>query len=166
MQARFLLIWFISLTALCPVVLASGKSDKKAAITLHMETESTDNPKMIFNHDFEGQNRFFRRMPEISGRDIASFKPFVSDSGADSGAVFKLKPNGARRLSTVTSANQGRWFVTMVNGRILDGVVIDKQINDGIVVIWKGLTAADIATLDETLPRIGEEGPKDKRSVE
>jgi hypothetical protein len=133
MQTRFLLIWVLCWVPFCPLVLASAKSDKKAAVTLHMETESTDNPKMIFKHDLGGQPRFFRRMPDISGRDMAAFKPFTSMAGGDSGAIFKLTPNGARRLASVTSANQGRWLVAIVNGRMVDGVSLINKSTMGLL---------------------------------
>lgn len=154
------------LSALCPAAWASGKADNKASVTLHIETEATDNPKMIFPHVIDGQTRHFGRMPEISTKDVVSYSPFPADGGAEFGAMFKLKPSVAGRLSAITAANQGRWLVTSVNGRVVDAVVIDKQINDGLLVAWKGLTLADIAVLDDQLPRIGAEGQKKKKTKE
>lgn len=166
MQLRFAAILMLFLVAHCPAVFASGKADNKASVTVHMETESTDNPKMIFPHAIEGQTRYFRRVPEINTKDVISFSPFPSDAGGEFGALFKLKDNAARRLAAVTAANQGRWLVTMINGRVVDGVVIDKQIDDGMVVAWKGVSLADIAILDDGLPRIGQEGGKKKKPKE
>jgi len=166
MQPRFAAALMVLLTVLCPAVFAAGKADNKASVSVHMETESTDNPKMIFPQDINGQKRYFRRVPEINTKDVISFSPFPSDAGGDYGVVFRLKDNAARRLSAVTAANQGRWMITMINGRAVDGVIIDKQIDDGIVVAWKGVSLADIAVLDESLPRIGEEGGKKKKKKE
>lgn len=166
MQPRFAAVLIILVTALCPAVFAAGKADNKASVSVHMETESSDNPKMIFPQEVSGQTRYFRRVPEINTKDVISFSPFPSEAGGDFGVVFKLKDNAARRLSAVTAANQGRWLVTMINGRVVDGVIIDKQVDDGVVVAWKGLTLADIAVLDDSLPRIGEEGGKKKKEKE
>lgn len=145
-------------------LLASGKKDNKAEVSFHMETEATDNPKMIFPQMANGKTRYFRRMPEISTKDIVSFSPFPSEFGeGDYGLLVVLKESAAGRLSAITTANQGRWLISRVNGRVMDGVLIEKTVNDGKLVIWKGVTLADIALLDETFPRIGQEGKKKKK---
>jgi hypothetical protein len=143
--------------ALSPVTFASGKKEPKASITFHMETEGTDNPKMIAPQMVNGQTRYFRRTSEVSLRDISSFRPFPADNGQGYGLVLKLKPNATNRLAAITTANQGRWLMAQVNGRPVDGVMIDKPVNDGFIVIWKGITDADIAILDEEMPRTGAE---------
>ncbi len=148
--------------ALAPAAFAGGKKENKASVTFHMQTEATDNPKMIFPQLANGQTRYFRRMPEISTKDIASFSPFPSEIGGDYGVALKLKGGAINRLAAITNANQGRWMLAQVNGRVVDGVLIDKQIEDGVLVIWKGVTLADITLLDEDLPRAGEEGKKKK----
>ena len=162
MQPRFAAILMMLIAALSPAVHAGGKADNKASITVHLETENTDNPKMIFQQEIGGSTRYFRRMPEVSTKDVIAFSPFPSEAEGDFGVVFKLKDNVAKRLSAITSSNQGRWLITMVNGRAVDGVLIDKQIDDGIIVAWKGLTMADIAVLDNSLPRIGQDTRKKK----
>lgn len=150
----------LAVLALAPLGLASGKKETKASVSFHMETEGTDNPKMIFPQLANGQTRYFRRMPEFATKDVEAFSPFPSEVGGDYGIVLKLKGNGSNRLSAVTNANQGRWMISQVNGRVVDGIMVDKQIEDGMLVIWKGVTLADIAVLDEQLPRIGEEKKK------
>jgi hypothetical protein len=35
----------------------------------------------------------------------------------------------------------------------VDAVVIDKQVSDGVIVIWKGVTLADVKILEEEIPR-------------
>jgi len=135
----------------------------KATISFHIETDANDNPKMIFPQLANGQQRYFRRIPEVSTKDIESFSPFPSEVGGDYGIVFKLKGHAAKRLSAITSANQGKWLIAQLNGRVVDGVYIDKQIDDGNIVIWKGATIADVNILDEDLPRIGAAGKKKKK---
>lgn len=162
MQPFFAAVLVTLVTAFSPVALAGGKADNKASISIHMETENSDNPKMIFQQEIGGRTRYFRRMPEVSTKDIIAFSPFPSEAGGDFGVVFRLKDNVARRLSAITSSNQGRWLITMINGRPVDGVLIDKQIDDGIIVAWKGVNLADIAIFDESLPRIGADGRNKK----
>lgn len=163
MQPRLAALLMMLVLALAPAAFAGGKAENKASMSFHLESEATDNPKMIFSQLANGKVRYFHRMPEITTKDVVSFVPFSSDAGGeDYGIVFKLKDNAARRLAAITSANQGRWMISQVNGRVVDGVLIDKQVDDGHVVIWKGVTLADIAVFDKALPRIGQDGKKKK----
>lgn len=158
MHVRLALI--LTLLAVFPALPASaGAKRGKATVSFHMQTVSTDNPKMIFPHVSNGRTRYFLRMPEISTKDVAAFSPFPSDLG-DYGLVFKLKPNSAQRLAAVTNANQGQWMAAQVNGRPVDGVLIDKPVTDGVLVVWSGLTMADVEIFDKAFPRIGSEGKK------
>ena len=164
MQTRFSTLLMLLVLAFSTVVFASGKKEVKASVSFHMETEGTDNPKMIFEQMAYGKKRWFRRMPEITTKDIVSFSPFPSDLGGDDyGVVFILKENAAKRLAAITNVNQGKWMITQINGRVVDGVLIDKQINDGRLVIWKGATLADVTIFDESFPRVGQEGKKKKK---
>ena len=162
MQSRFAALTMMVVLVLAPGVFAGGKKEDKASVTFHLETEATDNPKMIFPQLANGDTRYFRRLPEINLKDMVSFSPFPSSVGEDYGLVFRLKGNAAARLAAITAANQGRWMIAQINGRVVDGVAIDKQINDGIIVIWKGVTLADLALLDKDLPRTGAAGKKKK----
>ena len=158
MQTRRAALLMMLVLALTPTVFASGKKEIKASVSFHMETESTDNPKMIFQQMAYGKSRAFRREPEVSTKDIVSFTPFPSDAGGDDyGVVFILKDNAAKRLSAITNINQGKWMLTQINGRVVDGVLIDKPVNDGRLVIWKGATLADVTIFDGDLPRIGQQ---------
>jgi hypothetical protein len=138
-----------------------GKKDDKAVVSFHIETEAADNPKMIFQQEVAGSARYFRRMPEISTKDLAVFTPFPNANG-DYGVAFRLKPRAVNRLAAITAANQRRWMLANVNGRPVDAVMIDAQISDGVLVVWRGINLADIQALDATLPRAGEEGGKKK----
>lgn len=135
---------------------AGGNKGKPANISFHIETESTDNPKMIFPHEVMGNQRFFRRIPEVSSKDFVAFSPFPSDDQASYGVMLQLKDNARRRLAAVTSVNQGRWLVCQAFGRIIDGVLIDAPVDDGVIVVWKNLSLEEIRMLDESMPRIGQ----------
>ena len=103
----FLIIWVLG------QVTAYAGGDKDAArFSFHMETDASDNPKMIFPHEISGERLFFRRVPEISSKDLIAFSPFPSDVQGSFGVVFQLKENAARRLAAVSSANQGKWLVS------------------------------------------------------
>ena len=160
MKLRVAVLLMLAVLALAPPLFGGGKNENKASVTFHLETEATDNPKMIFPQGVGDQTRYFRRMPEIGIKDIVFFSPFPSDTGESFGIVFRLKGNAVNRLAAVTAANQGRWLISQVNGRAVDGVIIDKQVNDGYIVIWKGVTLADVEILDKELPRVDEANKK------
>lgn len=138
---------------------ASGKKEV-ARVSFHIETEGTDNPKMIFPHEIFGNQRYFRRLPEVSSNDFMAYSPFPSEDQASYGAVFQLKDNSRRRLAAVTSVNIGKWLVCQAFGRIVDGVMIDEVVDDGVIVIWRGLSLEEVQELDKALPRIGEKKKK------
>lgn len=145
--------------AFAPAGSAGGKKEEKVSVTFHMEAAETDNPKMIFPQMANGKTRYFQRVPEINLKDAASFAPFPSDFDGY-GMVVTLKPGAFTKLSAVTNINEGRWLLAQVNGRVVDGVLIDKEISDGRLVIWKGLVLADITALDTMLPRTGQPAKK------
>lgn len=162
MQSQIAAFTMMAILALAPGVLAGGKKENKTAVSFHLETEASDNPKMIFGQLANGQTRYFRRLPEFNIKDVVAFSPFPSLVGEEYGVVFKLKESAVNRLAAITNANQGRWMIAQLNGRVVDGVMIDKQVSDGFIVIWKGVTQGDLAILDEAMPRIGEDKKKKK----
>jgi hypothetical protein len=162
MSLRLSLLLLAILLTLAAPAHAGGNAKDIAAVSFHMETDATDNPKMIFTQEINGRTRYFRRVPEISTNDITAFGPFPSGAGDDFGVAFRLKPNAANRLSAVATANQGRWLIAAVNGRFVDGVIIDKPVNDGFIIIWKGVSLAEINQYDKLVPRIGTEKDKKK----
>ena len=146
----------LALVFLAGGVMAGGNKGKKVDISFHIETEASDNPKMIFPHDVMGKQRFFRRIPEVSSNDYIAFTPFPADDQASYGAILQLKDNVGRRLAAVTQSSSGKWLVCKAFGRIVDSVLIEDAVEDAVLVIWKGLTLEEIQQMDESIPRIGE----------
>lgn len=141
---------------------ASGKKGEATGISFHLQADETDNPKMVFPQLTNGKQLVFRRAPEVNTKDIAAFNPFPSQDGDGFGVVLQLKPVAKNRFAALSNAAVNRWMVAMVNGRIVDAVLIDKEVNDGFLVIWKGIGAAEIDAFDQKVPRIGEEKPRKK----
>lgn len=154
-----LLLFAAVLLGVSPVF-AGGNKGKAARVSFHIETVATDNPKMIFPHEMFGQQRFFRRIPEVSSKDLVAFSPFPAEDQASYGAIFQLKDTARRRLAAVTADNIGKWLVCQAFGRIVDGVLVDEPVDDGAIVIWRGLSLEEIKLLDEAMPRIGEKKKK------
>lgn len=136
-------------------VMAGGDKGKKVNISFHIETEASDNPKMIFPYEVMGKRRFFRRLPEVSSKDFIAFSPFPAEDQMSYGVVLQLKDNARRRLAAMTQISSGKWLVCQAFGRIVDGVLVEDPVDDGVVVVWKGLMIEEIRQLDETMPRIG-----------
>ena len=155
-------LFAIALLSLCPglTAQAGGKKGENSGISFHLQGDPTDNPKMVFAQLNAGQQMVFRRNPEVMTKDIAAFNPFPSQDGQGFGMVIQLKPSAKNRIAAVTNANVNRWMLAMVNGRRVDAVVIDKMIEDGHLVIWKGIGAAEIEAFDKEIPRIGEAKPR------
>lgn len=161
MQLRFVALWMMFVSVLAPSVYAGGLMGSDATVSFHIETEASDNPKMIFAQQTNGKTRYFRRMPEITTKDMVAFNPFPSDAGGDDyGIVFQLKDNATKRFAAITNINQGRWLIAQINGRIVDGVLIDRPVDDGFIVIWKGAMLADVHIFEKKLQRIGANGKK------
>ena len=157
MKFRVALILSMLVVALAPTTNGAGKKNDKAIVSFHMQAESTDNPKMIFPYVVGGERQFFRRMPDIRTKDIASFTSFPSPHSETEFAVaFRLKKTAANRLRVLTNANQGSWLAAQMNGRVIDCLYIDAPVDDGVLVIWNDVTAGDIATLEKALPRTNE----------
>lgn len=154
---RTVLLAAIATLVGAPCLHAGGKRDDQARLSIHFETESTDNPKMIMPQDIGGKTRYFSRASEITMRDVKAFKPFLpADGGGETGVVLILKPSATQRLAGMTHMHQGRHWIVQLNGRVVDFALIDQPIDDGVVVVWKGVTAADIDSLDKTIPRVGQ----------
>jgi hypothetical protein len=130
------------------------------AVSFHLETDVNNNPKMIFEQTIGGKKRYFSRSPEFSTKDITAFSPFLSDNQSDYGIVFQLRKSAASRLENITMANQGKMLIAAVNGRVVDGVIIDQSVKDGVLVVWNGIQEAEIKEYDKLAPRIGEDKKK------
>ncbi len=156
--ALFLAAWF----GFACTAGAGSKREEKASLSFHSESADNSNPRTVFKQQIGGRERFFSRVADFTIRDIASFTPFRGDDG-DLGLVCRLTPRATRRLGALSNVNQGTWMISQINGRVVDFLFIDRQIDDGTLVIWKGVTEADLVLLDETLPRTGGAGETGKK---
>jgi hypothetical protein len=74
-----------------------------------------------------------------------------------------LKESSGKRLTAVTTADQGKYMVCQAFGRVVDALTIDQPVNDRVIIVWKGLTLDEIRELDKVLPRIGQEKEKKEK---
>ncbi|MES2981422.1 MAG: hypothetical protein V4727_03830 [Verrucomicrobiota bacterium] len=149
---RWLFVFLFAFTAFA----WAGGDKKIPQVSFHVETEMNDNPKMIFPYEFLGKQRYFRRMPELASKDFMAFTPFPSEDQTSYGIIIQLRESSGKRLTAVTTANQGKLLVCQAFGRVVDAVMIDQPVNDRVILIWKGLTLDEIRELDKAMPRIGD----------
>jgi hypothetical protein len=161
MNHRLMRIILVLLLSVSPSW-AGDKKGKNMAVSFHLETDANNNPKMIFEQMIGGKKRYFSRGPEFTAKDITAFSPFLADNQNDYGIVFQLRGSAANRLENVTMANQGKMLIAAVNGRVVDGVIIDQPVKDGVLVVWNGIQEAEIKEYDKLAPRIGEDKKKKK----
>ena len=141
---------------LAPFGKAGGKAGELGMVTFHLEIDpSGATPKIAFSQMDNSKLRYFLRTPEVTMKDMLAFSPIPSGAGDDYGLVFQLKPAARQRLYALSVANPGKYLLAQANGRVVDGVWIDKPVTDGVLVIWKGITTGDIKLFDKALPRIG-----------
>ena len=98
---------------------------------------------------------FFSRMPDFTSRDIIAFSPFLADDMVTYGAVFQLRGSAKTKLENLSTANRGKLLCAKINGRVVDAVLIDKTIEDGLLVIWNGILDTEVKGYDKLVPRIG-----------
>ena len=159
------LLLLLSLLLIPTLATASGKKTPPASISFHMEGSAAEAPKFARQFETLAGMGYFRKVPEVSTKNITSFSPFPADDKKTYGIVFKLDTQGTKRLLEATTMNQGKLLLALVNGQPLGVVRIDKPVNDGMLVIWNGITQQEISLYDMLAPRIGEDPKEWKRRL-
>ena len=136
---------------------ASGKKTPPASISFHLEGSAVEAPKFAREFNTLAGAKYFRKVPEVSSKNIEACSPFPADDDLTYGIVFKLNTQGSKRLNEVTTMHQGKLLLSLVNGQPLGVVRIDKPVTDGILVIWSGVTEQEVKLYDQIAPRIGED---------
>lgn len=134
---------------------AMGKKIEKNRISFHLQGLKAEGPKMSFPLPVYGKQIYFRRSPEVTAKDIIAFKPFPAKDGKY-GATFYLSKVAKQRLAAITTQNQKSWFATMLNGKHVDVVFIDRPVRDGELVVWQGIKRSDVARFTMKLPYPGD----------
>ena len=142
----------------------SGKSGGPY-IGIHAEGDVHDGPKMVRPAMINGKTHYFRISPEVVTRHFNAFHAFVAQDGASYGAALRLNEEGMRALEVMVTMNQGRLARTIVNGKPLDVIRIDRPGQDGYFIVWGGLDAADLKLMSKKLERLdgGLPGEKEKK---
>jgi len=154
-MTRHLLLSLFAFSLLAPAY-GMGKKQDKNQLTFHLQGDQTDGPKMVFPLPMGNQKGFFRKSPLTFTKEILAYKPFFSDDGT-AGATFAFSQAASTRIAALTTQNQGKWIVAMLNGRPVDFLRIDNPVRDGRLVIWRGIKESEIFAFDYVIPHIGED---------
>lgn len=137
-------------------------------IGIHVEGDQTDGPKMVRPNVINGKEHFFRISPEVVTRHFEAFHAFVAEDGASYGVALRLNDEGRRAMQVMVSINQSRLARTIVNGRALDIIRVDRAGEDGYFIVWGGLGPEDLKLFSKKLKRLdsgvpGENVKKEKK---
>lgn len=71
--------------------------------------------------------------------------------------LFQLSPAAARDLYRLSAANQGRRLVLLLDGRAIGARVMERPLEDGVILTFVELPDAELPALVERLKRTTEE---------
>ena len=134
---------------------SGSKRPEKNRLTFHIQSIKADGPKMVFPVQMGAQQAFFSKTPVTFNKEIVSLKHFQAKDGTF-GATFSFDKTGAQRIAAITTSNQDKWLVAMLNGRPVDFVFIDKPVVDGRLVVWRGIKQSEIIRFEYAMPITGE----------
>ncbi len=148
------LLRLVSLMALLTGSLAAGGRSTPLYIGFHSEADETDNPKMMRQEVIDGEVYRFHVSPDLVTRHFSSFYSFAADDGSI-GVALKLTEAGLQAHQVMVSMVRGKLTRVIVNGRPVDVQRITAPRNfDGYMVIWQGLTEADLKLMSKKLRRL------------
>lgn len=146
----------------------AGGSSASPYIGIHVQGEEYEGSKFVVPNQVNGKTVYFRVSPDVVTRHFESFHAFVSEDAASFGAALKLNAEGLRAMELMCTVSRGQLARTIVNGRALDVLRIDRAPADGYFIIWSGLKHEDIKLFSKKLKRLdsglpGEEDKKKRR---
>lgn len=147
----------LCLLALVTLMVCSCQSGKpKFTISVHSEGSEMESPRSIMPDVIGNPPRkiILKRAPEFSQNHIAAFHAFPADNGNGYGVALKLDFKGTQALELVTRMRQGEILRSLVNGKPVDYVIIDRPIADGIFTIWEGVPEEVIKEMGKKYPPI------------
>jgi|GEM_PF-411366 len=145
---------FFLLAGMCCI--AAGNKSKTKIISFHLEGSETDNPKFVIPVKLGSDYRqyYFSRIPSFTDSDIEWFYPFTSGDGQSYGAAFHLKSHAAAELKGLCLTHPGKLLGIRVSGAQFQAVIIDRPVNDGVIVLWQGLTQEHLTLFRKKFPHV------------
>jgi hypothetical protein len=153
---RLLIFLFIAYLS-ASVSFANGKKQSAVAITFHTEAANLESKKLTYEIDTPKGKRFMSKTPFITTSDIVAYNAFPSPHNPDMyGVSFQLNRAGSSRLKMTSGEYSGKWVMCTINGKVVDMLYIDRQIDGRVITIWRGVDQAMLNACNHLVPRIGE----------
>jgi hypothetical protein len=144
--------------------LANGNKSPDLVINFFLQADNPDpGKKLTFPWRTSVGLLHFKKASEFKTDEVIAHRPFPSPhADTEYGMVFQLDRRSSDRLKVLTgnSSNHGKYLIVFLNQKPLDMVRIDKQVDDGLICVWRGLVASDVHKADALVPRIGENKKK------
>ena len=139
----------------------AGNKYKLYVVTFHLEGDEKDTPKMITPVKLgqEHSKYYFSKLPTFTDKDIAWFYPFTASDGVSYGAAFRLKEHAAVELKAITLTNQGKLLGLRCSDAPLQAVLIDRPVDDGVIVVWSGLQQRHLQEFRKRFPHVDDLQP-------
>jgi hypothetical protein len=145
---------FLTCLLLAAAGFVQAGSKPTLGISFLVEGAESDGPRMVREMDLQGKKLFFKKMPMATHRNIKAFFPFPANDGSF-GVALRVDESAWRTVREVGALDQGKLILVLVNGRIVQTMLADNpKKDDHIIVIWKGLTEAEVAQLKKSYPEI------------
>ena len=96
---------------------------------------------------FKDQTLWLESEAPITGRMVASARPFFDGPDRRPTVAFQLTPEGAARFAALTKANVGRRIAILVDGRVVAAPRIQTEMADGVGAISGDFSRHDASVL-------------------
>jgi hypothetical protein len=143
------------------VASANGKKRPPVSITFHLEANGLEGRKLTIPAETPMGTKYIQKSPSFSTKDFIAYYPFVSPHENEMyGITLQLGKAGAMRLKALSVANEGKYIVANINGKVVDMIFVDKEVDGRVITIWRGVDPEFLSLVNPILPKIGE-SPKD-----
>ncbi|WP_018969983.1 hypothetical protein [Rubritalea marina] len=148
---------FILTLVLTQLAFANGKKQPPVTVTFHTEATDIESKKLAYEIDTPKGKHWMSKSPFITTSDITAYFAFVSPHNPDLyGVSFQLSRGGASRLSMTSGQHAGKWVMCAINGKVVDMLYIDRQVDGRVITIWRGVDSTMLEACNQLIPKIGE----------
>jgi len=137
---------------------AKGKKRPPVQISFHLETSDVRNKELVVEADTPMGKKFIQKTPLFVTSSVTAYYPFPSPhEGELYGVSLQLNRKASSLLRVTSAQNKGSYIVANVNGKVVDMILIDKEVDGRVITIWRGIDPAILKLVNPMMPQIGED---------